>query len=98
MAHEHQPGIGDWYRNLSGDTFEVVAFDEEDQTVELQYFDGTVEEVDMDTWNELVIEAVEQPEDWSGSLDIERDDYGVDLDQAAEDNHVNPLDKLDEDL
>lgn len=97
MANKHLPGIGDWYRNSNGDTFEVVAWDEEDQTVELQYFDGTVEELDMDTWNELLIEAVEQPEDWSGSLDIERDDYGVDLDQAAQNSHLNPLDKLNND-
>lgn len=98
MGTEHQPEVGGWYRNSNGDTFEIVAFDEEDQTVELQYFDGTVEELEVDAWNELIIEPIEQPEDWSGSFDIERDDYGVDLDQAVENSHSSPLDKLDDDL
>lgn len=95
MAIEHQPGVGDWYRNENGDSFEIVAFDEEDQTVELQYFDGTVEELDIDTWKELAVEAIEQPEDWSGSLDMDREDYGLDVDQIAQGNHSNPLDQLD---
>ena len=97
MVIKHPPVVGDWYRNPNGEIFEIVAYDEDDQTVELQYFDGTVEELDLDTWNELVIEATEQPEDWSGSLDIEKEDYGVDLDQAAEGSNLSPLDKLDND-
>ena len=41
-----KPTIGNWYRIHGGDSFEVVAFDEDDGTIELQYFDGTVEEMD----------------------------------------------------
>lgn len=73
------PVIGDWYRNLKGEIFEVVALDEEDGSVGIQYFDGSLEAVDLDSWFEQGIEPVEPPEDWSGSLDIEREDYGVDL-------------------
>jgi hypothetical protein len=74
------PVIGDWYRNLRREIFEVVALDEDDGTVEIQYFDGSLEEIELDTWFEAMYEPVEPPEDWSGSLDIEREDYGVDLD------------------
>ena len=35
------PSIGAWYRHTGGDSFEVVAFDEDDGTIEIQYFDGT---------------------------------------------------------
>lgn len=87
--------IGDWYRDLEGHTFEIVAIDEDDATVEIQYFDGTVEELDFDTWAETTVEAVEPPEDWSGSLDIEREDYGVDLDDYHAEEWNNPLDMLD---
>ena len=44
------PGIGEWYRHTGGDSFEVVAFDEDDGTIEIQYFDGTVEEMDTEDW------------------------------------------------
>ena len=40
----------------------------------------------MDAWFDAEIEAAPAPEDWSGSLDIERDDYGVDLEGAAPDS------------
>ena len=37
-----KPVIGNWYRIQGSESFEVVAFDEDDGTIELQYFDGTV--------------------------------------------------------
>ncbi len=95
MATEYEPRIGDWYRTATGDNFEIVALDTDDDTLDIQYFDGTVEEIDLDTWHELDIEAIEPPEDWSGSLDIERDDYGVDLDMRSADSWTNPLDTFD---
>ena len=45
-----QPAIGEWYRFLDGDEFEVVAIDEDDGTIEVQYFDGTVEELESADW------------------------------------------------
>ena len=45
-----KPTIGNWYRIQGSDSFEVVAFDEDDATIELQYFDGTVEEMDLEDW------------------------------------------------
>ncbi|MBI5463109.1 MAG: hypothetical protein HY941_13065 [Gammaproteobacteria bacterium] len=95
MATEYEPRIGDWYRTVTGDNFEIVALDADDETLEIQYFDGTVEELDMDTWYELNIEPIEPPEDWSGSMDIARDDYGVDLETRSGDVWANPLDNLD---
>ena len=43
------PVVGDWYRH-NGALFEVVAIDRDDGTVEVQHFDGTLEEFDLDTW------------------------------------------------
>ena len=45
-----RPGIGEWYRLSGGELLEVVAFDAGDGTIEVQYFDGTVEEFDIDDW------------------------------------------------
>ena len=81
------PIIGNWYRNQeTGNDFEVVALDEDAQTIEIQYFDGEVEELDLDAWYELPIESIEAPEDWSGPYDeIEADDLGYDEEDEEED-------------
>jgi uncharacterized protein DUF6763 len=73
-----QPEIGSWYRLRGGESFEVVAVDEDDSTFEVQYFDGTVEEMDLDDWearrsNGEIADA-EAPEDWSGSVDVDGED------------------------
>ena len=73
------PFIGSWYKDDTGAVFEVVTLDDDDRTVGIQHFDGTVEELDLDTWWDMPLEVIEPPEDWSGSLDMEREDYGVDL-------------------
>jgi hypothetical protein len=51
-----------------------VAVDEQDRTIELQHFDGTIEELDAETWRSMDLEAAEAPEDWSGSVDINTED------------------------
>ena len=68
------PVIGEWYRHPDGETFEVVALDRDDRTIEIQYFDGTVEEFDIDQWRADSIERAEAPEDWTGSVDIDPED------------------------
>jgi len=95
MANNFQPRVGDWYQSISGDNFEIVAHDIDEATVEIQYFDGAIEEIDADSWYEMEIQPIEPPEDWSGSLDIERDDYGVDLELTSPNDHINPLDDFE---
>jgi hypothetical protein len=68
------PVIGQWYRRPGGESFEIVAIDRDDHTIEIQYFDGTVEEMEAEGWLEDEIEASEPPEDWTGSLDVEPED------------------------
>lgn len=75
MAVEY-PQVGHWYRQHNGALFEVVAVDEKDHTVELQHFDGTLDEVELESWPNLLIETVGAPEDWSGSVDMDPEDSG----------------------
>ena len=91
-----RPEVGAWYQTIEGDYLEVVALDREDQTVEVQFYDGAVAEYDGDSWEALRLAPAEPPEDWSGSLDLVRDDYGVDLDRPAGEPRGNPLDQLEE--
>jgi hypothetical protein len=74
MAVQPSPQIGDWYKSPVGDAFEIVASDDDDDTLELQYSDGTIEELDRETWETLHPQQVEPPEDWIGSMDISPED------------------------
>ena len=71
------PVIGQWFRRPNGTMLEVVAIDEQDGTIEIQFFDGTIDEVDLEAWPELLLLAVSAPEDWSGSVDMDPEDYVV---------------------
>jgi len=96
-----QPIIGDWYRNPDGALFEVVAYDDDDGTIEIQFFDGTIEELERDDWNaqwkEGTLEAGEAPEDWSGSVDVDRPDEasGSDTRSQERDLCASPLAGID---
>jgi hypothetical protein len=83
-----QPAIGEWYRMTDSDKqFEVVAVDDDDGTIEIQYFDGTVEELDREDWDvqwaDGEIESSQEPEDWTGSVDVESGDINEDSDKPA---------------
>lgn len=95
MPLQNRPTVGEWYQTAGGEIFEVVAFDAEDETVAIQYFDGAVEELDLESWLELAVDNAEAPEDWSGSLDLMNEDYGVDLDRPASPEPRSPLDDID---
>ena len=71
-----KPELGKWYQDNEGHYFEIVACDD-DGAMEVQYFDGTVEEIDIDTWNQLEVTKSAPPEDWTGPFDdLEADDIG----------------------
>ena len=72
---ELQPVIGNWYRRPGRNLFEVVAIDDEARTIEIQFFDGTIDEVDLEAWPGLLTVEVSAPEDWSGSVDMDPEDY-----------------------
>ena len=69
------PVIGKWFRRPNGTMFEVVALDEEDGTIEIQFFDGTIDEVELEAWPGLLLIEVSAPEDWTGSVDMDPEDY-----------------------
>ena len=69
------PVIGHWFRRSNGTLFEVVAVDEQDSTIEIQQFDVTIDEVDLEAWPELFPVEVSAPDDWSGAVDMDPEDY-----------------------
>ncbi len=90
--------IGSWYRIPGGNKFEIVALDLEAEAIEIQYYDGSIEEVDFDSWLEMSAVPTVAPNDAAGALDLTRGDYGdlsVDFDSMQPGDRVNPLDQLD---
>jgi len=78
MATEADPIVTTWYQHLDkGQKFQVVAVDNNENSIEIQYFDGDIEEIDIDDWYLMELEQIESPEDISGALDVsEIDDLG----------------------
>ena len=81
MPTEADPILGNWYQHLDkGQKFCVVAFNEDEGLIEMQHFDGDLEEIDSDTWYQLDLEPIEEPENWSGPIDVgEIDDLGTEI-------------------
>lgn len=73
MATQIDPEIGRWFKRLDlNELFEVVARDDDDKTIDIQYFNGEIEELDMASWQQLPITQAAAPEDWSGALEVEK--------------------------
>ena len=69
------PVIGKWFRRPNGVLFEVVAVDEQDGTIEIQYFDGNIDEFELEAWPTLLLVEVSAPDDPTGSVDMDPEDY-----------------------
>lgn len=75
--------IGDWYFTHEDDVrFEVVALDEESGTIDVQYFDGSIGEFDLETWREMDVSPCAAPEDSSGPYEMSFDEFD-DTDESA---------------
>ena len=90
------PAIGTWFRRPNGTLLEVVAVDEDDNTIEVQRFDGTLDEIDLEVWSEQLLVEVPAPEDWSGSVDMDPDDYIESKHEEMPRGFHNPLSFLEE--
>jgi len=76
-----------------GQRFRVVAIDVSNKTVEVQNFDGNLDEYEMENWYQQKIELCEAPENPSGALDIGNiDDLGTDITDTKSSDWDLPLD------
>ena len=88
VAREYEPAVGQWYENIDeNESFRVLSVDEDAELVELEYLDGDIEEIDLETWHELDLDKIDEPEGWAGSAedddeDEEEKDEKADLDET----------------
>lgn len=87
MGRDYEPVKGQWYENAEEDeTFRVLSVDEDAELVEIEYLDGDIEEIDLDTWHEMDLERIEEPEGWAASDDEDEDDDDEDDDEDLDDD------------
>ncbi len=93
MPTEVDPIVDNWYYHLDkGQRFYVVAVDDDNSVVEIQHFDGDVEEVSLENWYEMNIAVGEAPDNWSGATDIgEKDDFGTEITDTQPADWNDPL-------
>ena len=77
-----RPVIGQWYQDSrTSALFEIVAWDPDENTVQLQYLDGEIADMDLESWGDLVLLPAAAPEDWRTAFELD-DDACVDPDAA----------------
>ena len=92
MPMYDEPVVGAVYEDLEEDgrTFEVIAFDENDGTIKIQYSDASTDEIDLDDWYGMDLERLESEdeEDDEDAVDDSADsddDTDLDDDKGLED-------------
>ena len=96
MSRDNEPVVGQWYENLEDeDSFRVLSVDEDAELIEIEYLDGEIDEIDLETWQELDLELTDEPEGWSDEDDEEEEEE--DEDDDDEDDEDDDWDDEDED-
>ena len=100
VSRDYEPVPGQWYENLEEEeSFRVLSVDEDSELLEIEYLDGDIEEIDLETWHEMDLERIEEPEGWSESDDEDADedeDWEEDEEDEEEDDEDDDTDE-DED-
>jgi hypothetical protein len=98
VGRDYDPVQGKWYQDLEeNEIFQVLSVDPDEEIIELQYENGDIEEIDLDTWHELDLEHAEEPEGWASDDDDEEDDEDVEEDEDDDDWDEDEDDDWDDD-
>ena len=95
MSRDYEPVPGQWYENLEDEeSFRVLTVDEDSELVEIEYLDGEIEEIDLETWHEMDLEQIDEPEGWAES---EEDDDEEEEEEEEDEDDEDDWDEDDED-
>ena len=98
MARDYDPVQGQWYEDLEeNEIFRVLSVDPDEEIIEIQYENGDIEEIDLDTWHELDLERAEEPEGWASDEDDDEDEDEEDADEDDWDEDEDDDDWDDDD-
>jgi hypothetical protein len=86
VARDYDPVQGQWYEDLEeNEVFKVLSVDPDEEIIEIQYENGDIEELDLDTWHELDLERAQEPEGWASDDEDEEEEEEEDDDEDDED-------------
>jgi hypothetical protein len=98
VSRDYEPVPGQWYENLEDEeSFRVLTVDEDSELVEIEYLDGEIEEIDLETWHEMDLEQTDEPEGWS-ETDEEEEDEEEEEEEDEDDDDWDEDDEDDEDF
>ena len=98
MSRDYEPVPGQWYENLEDEeSFRVLTVDEDSELVEIEYLDGDIEEIDLETWHEMDLEPCAEPEGWSESNEDEEEEEEDDWDEDEDEEDDEDEDDDDDD-
>jgi len=87
VSRDYEPVPGQWYENLEEEeSFRVLSVDEDSELVEIEYLDGDIEEMDVESWHEMDLEKIPEPEGWSDEDEAEDDEDWEDEEDEDEDD------------
>jgi hypothetical protein len=96
VARDYDPIQGQWFEDLEeNEIFRVLSVDPDEEIVEVQYENGDIEEMDLDTWHELDLERAQEPEGWAS--DDDDDDEEEEDEEDWDDEDDDDLDDDDDD-
>jgi hypothetical protein len=96
VGRDYEPVKGQWYENAEEEeTFRVLSVDEDAELVEIEYLDGDIEELDLDTWHELDLERIAEPEGWAAENAAEEEED--DEEEEEEDDEDDDWDEDEDD-
>ena len=97
MGRDYDPVQGKWHEDLEeNEVFKVLSVDPDQELVEVQYENGDIEEIDLDTWHELDLEQAEEPEGWASDT-AEKEEEEEEEEEEDEDDWDEDDDDWDED-
>jgi hypothetical protein len=96
VSRDYEPVPGQWYENLEDEeSFRVLTVDEDSELVEIEYLDGEIEEIDLETWHEMDLDRIDEPEGWAKTDEEEDEDEDEEEEEEEEDDEDD--DDWDED-
>jgi hypothetical protein len=99
VARDYDPVQGQWFEDLEeNEVFRVLSVDPDEEIIEVQYENGDIEEMDLDTWHELDLERAQEPEGWASDDDdkAEKEEEEEDEDDWDEDEDDDDWDDDDD--
>ncbi len=84
MPIQEDPVVGVTYEDPDGQTFEVTDVDEDEGAIEVRYDDGSVDEIDIDTWYEMELRRLEGGGEGAGDDEDEEEERPARVDDEDE--------------